>query len=185
MTIMTPIELPSGDQTVHFEGSLLGRASSEYTSRGEHKARWTEIMIYRTTDDTYVVAKIGKSRIVHATEQCTVLRNNEDPLRRVDLDEDGTDYEYCDPNLPARAQCWTDASLRVARFGYLENDHSAVTLADGPQGAVAACYSRDRSGVFSVSWLAKNALAEAFEHDDDLEFAYTNFDIGQLGRRSR
>jgi hypothetical protein len=39
-------------------------------------------------------------------------------------------------------------------------------------------------GVFSLSWLAKEALEEAFEHDSDLEDAYSHFDIGQLGRRT-
>jgi hypothetical protein len=185
VTTMTHTELRSGDQFVHFEGTLLGRASSEYTSAGFHKARWTEILIYRTEDEKYVVAKVGKSRIVHATERCSVLKNNEDPLQKVDLDDPNTEYEYCDPQLPDWQQCWTDDSLERASYGYLENDHAAVTLADNPQGAVAACYSRDASGVFSVSWLAKKALAEAFENDEALEYAYTNFDIGQLGRRTR
>jgi hypothetical protein len=177
-------ELRSGDQTVHFEGQLLGKASSEWTGRGVHKPRWTEFEIYATDDDHYVIAKTGKSRIVHATQTCPVLRNNLDPLRKVDLDDPEHDWEWCDPNVPDWEQCWTDRSLNAATYGYLENDHATVNLADNPQGAIAACYSRDPQGVFSISWLGKKALQEAFHHDASLRFAYADFDIGQLGRRT-
>jgi hypothetical protein len=184
MTTMAQIELRSGDQIVHFDGILLGKATSEYGYQGFHKPRWTEILIYRTTEEKYVIVKVGRSRIVHQSMDCKVLKNNEDPLRKVDLDDPDADYEFCDPNLPGYKQCWTDDSLNAASYGYLENDHSAVTAADNPQGAISACYSRDSMGVFSLSWLAKEALEEAFEHDSDLEDAYSHFDIGQLGRRT-
>lgn len=182
MTTMTRQELHSGDQYVYFDGTLLGRASSEYTSGGFHKPRWTEISIYRTTDDRYVITKIGKSRIVHASQSCRALKNNEDRLRKVDLDEG--DYEFCDPNYTDAQQCWTDDSLNRASYGYLENDHATLNFADNPQGAVSACYSRDPLGVFSISWLARKALDQAFENDEDLADAYQNFDISLLGRRT-
>ena len=179
------IELRDSNRIVHFDGILLGKASSEYRGRaGEHKARWSEILIYRTGEGTYVIAKVGRSRIVHASPDCRVLKRNEDPLRRVDLDDPNADYEYCDPNLPGYAQCWTDDSLNAARYGYLENDHASAIPADNPTGAVSACYSRDPLGVFSISWLARKALENAFSQDADLEDAYDNFDISSLGRRS-
>lgn len=185
MTTMAHTELRDGDRIVHFDGELIGQATSEYTPSRFHKVRWTEIRIYRTTDAKYVITKIGKSRVVHARENCKVLKNNEDPLTKVDLDDPSADYEFCDPQLPDWQQCWTDESLDRASYGYLENVHAAVTPADNPAGAIAACYSRDRQGVFSLSWLAKQALENAFDNDDDLEFAYDHFDIGELGRRSR
>ena len=185
MTTMTHTELSDGNRSVHFDGQLIGSATSEYGYHGHHKARWTEFEIYLTDEGTYVIAKVGRSRIVHSTERCRVLKNNEDPLEKVDLDEEGADWEFCDPNISPHEQCWTDASLERASYGYLENDHTTVTLADNPQGAVSTCYSRDFMGVFSISWLAKKALERAFIHDQALESAYQNFDISQLSRRNR
>lgn len=186
MTTMTYTELRNGKRTVRFDGTLLGSATSEYTRGGFHKARWTDFAIYRTDEGAYLVSKIGKSRIVHATERCISLKNNTDPLARVLLDDQPEDfYEYCDPQLPDWQQCWTDESLDRATYGLLENDHAAVTFADNPQGAISLCYSRDRSGAFNISWLAQTTLENAARNDSDLFDALENFDITLLGRNTR
>lgn len=171
MTAMASQELRSGDQTLRFDGEPLSRASSEHGYRGERKPRWTEITIYRTDDGKYVVSKIGKSRVVHAHMRCHVLRNNEDPLELVTV---APGHQPCE-------RCFRQPQ----ETGYLENDHATVSVADRPEGAVAACYSRDGNGLWSLSWLAEDALRDAFERDRDLEAAFLDFDIGSLGRRSR
>jgi hypothetical protein len=185
VTTMTHTELRDGARIVHFDGTLLGSASSEYSRGGYHKPRWTVFEIYRTTNGGYVVAKIGKSRIVHSTQTCKVLRNNVDPLQKVDLDEPGKDWEYCDPQLNDRDQCWTDATLDRATYGYLENDHAVAIPTEDAQAAISACYSRDHLGVFSISWLAKEALEEAFLNDSGVEDAYDHFDLNLLSRKNR
>jgi hypothetical protein len=188
VTTMTHTELQDGNRTVRFDGQLLGSTTSEYTQSGFHKARWTVFEIYRTTEGGYVISKIGKSRIVHSSQRCVSLKNNTDPLQKVQLtDQDFDDeiYEFCDPQLPEWQQCWTDDSLDRATYGYLENDHAAATFADSPVGAVSLCYSRDRLGAFDISWIAKATLKEAGQVDEDLKYAYENFDLTQLSRKTR
>ena len=176
MTTMVYTELRNGDQRVHFDGELLSSASSEHGYQGARKPRWTEISIYRTDEGKYVVSKIGKSRVVHVSMQCRIIKNNEDPFQPMDLSGGPGDMILC-------TNCWKRGEL--SKIGYLENEHATAVPADLPRGAVAACYSRDQNGLWSLSWLAQDALLDACDHDPDLEAAYKNFDIGSLGRRSR
>jgi hypothetical protein len=176
MTTMTHQSLRSGDQTVHFDGELLSSASSEYGYQGARKPRWTVIEIYRTDDGKYVVSKIGRSRVVHSTMDCGVLKNNEDPMAEVDVGAGFGGFAPC-------PRCWRRGEL--SGVGFLENDHAAASIADRPEGAVAACHSRDQNGLWSLSWLAEDALQDACEADPDLMAAFKDFDIGSLGRRSR
>lgn len=48
-----------GTIPVMFTGVLLGRGSSE----SPHKDRWSETYIYRTEAGSYVVSKIGRTRV--------------------------------------------------------------------------------------------------------------------------
>lgn len=47
-----------GERDLRFDGYLLGQASSEHGSNGQH-TRWTEIKIFRTKGEQYVVAVLG------------------------------------------------------------------------------------------------------------------------------
>ena len=175
MSTMTHTELRSGDQMVHFDGEVIGRASSKFGYRGEHKPRWTEITIYRTNEGKYVVNKVGKSRVVHITMKCRVLKYNEDPLELVSVPDQA--YVLCE-------KCWVPGAAALPE-GYLENDHGTASVADRPEGAIAACYKREPNGLFSLSWLAEEALLDAREQDPDLRAAFDNFNIGSLGRGTR
>lgn len=46
---------------VEFEGTLIGQSSTENTD----SVRWTEIYIYRTTGDQYVIHRVGRSVLYH------------------------------------------------------------------------------------------------------------------------
>lgn len=171
MTTMAAIEVANGDQKIRFEGEQLSLVSSELDSRGR-KSRWTEIAIYRTNDGKYVVHKVGKSRVVHRDYKCPTLRRNEDDLPTVILELlTADDYEACQRCRPQYGEV------------LLERDHSMAVVAEAPQGAVAACYSRDANRIWNLSWLAEDALRDAFEADQYLERAFLNFDITSLGRR--
>jgi hypothetical protein len=173
VTIMAHTELRSGDQILHFEGERLSLASSDNPSHD--KPRWTEIAIYRTDEGKYVVSKIGKSRVIHATLDCIALVHNEDELELVNASS---------PKFFRCRECWRRGVIN--KQGYLEADHATAVMADLPQGAVGACYTRDRTlGLWSLTWLAQTALEDACDVDEDLDRAYLNFDIGSLGRRPR
>lgn len=51
---------------VKFSGWLLGEASTQQQS----SERWTEIKIYRTAGGTYVVQRLGLSRVYHRDPGC-------------------------------------------------------------------------------------------------------------------
>jgi hypothetical protein len=170
-TMAAYTELWNGDQRVRFDGTELAHTSSEHGLRGARKSRWTEITVYRTDDGKYVINKVGKSRMVHHDLDCNVLRNNTDPLPQVKIDPD--EHELC-------RDCWHRGVSPT--FGYLENDHGAVTIADGPEGAVAAMYSKDPHGVWTLTWIARDALDDAMDSDSDLEQAYLSFNVASLGR---
>lgn len=171
MTVVPLIEVLNGDQTVIFEGDLLGSASSELGFRDERRERWSEIEIYRTVDGKYVVVKIGKSRVVHTSQQCRTLRSNIDPPELIAGDLRGYAMcSVCHPNPQA-------GSL------YLERPHSSAVVAEAPRGAVAACYSKDRNGLWFLTHNAEDALRDAFDRDRDLEQAFLRFDVTSLGRR--
>lgn len=50
----------TGSEVVSFSGRLLSAASSDQPGR----ARWTEIRIYQTVDDRFVVEGVGGTRVV-------------------------------------------------------------------------------------------------------------------------
>jgi hypothetical protein len=172
-------ELWNGDQKVHFTGEMLSRQSSEYGLRGARKGRWTEITIYRADDGKYIVSKIGKSRVVHRTMDCAVLINNTDELDLVPIDPD--EHELCRGSQTAPS-CWRRPRVHLPPTGYLESDHGNVFVADGPEGAIASMYSKDKLGVYSLTWVASDALQDAMDKDADLESAYLNFNVALLGR---
>jgi hypothetical protein len=174
VTVVPLIEVLNGDQTIVFDGDLLGEASSEFGFRGERRERWSVIQIFKTSDGKYVVAKIGKSRVVHSSPRCKVLRSNIDPPTLVDASQvDALSFAPCSVCRPV---------LTIDDL-YLEREHSSAVVADDPTGAVAACYSRDRNGIWFLSHNAEDAVRAAMESDQDLESAYLRFDATRLGRR--
>jgi len=58
---MTRYEIPDDYDGVVFEGTLMARA---HTRRGG-QPRWTELVLYRTEGDQYVISKIGRSIVYH------------------------------------------------------------------------------------------------------------------------
>ena len=174
MTAVAAVEVLNGDQTVVFDGELLGQASSELGYRDDRRDRWSVVQIYRASEGKYVVVKIGKSRVVHASQRCRVLRSNIDPPEEIDLRSFDTSLivacDRCHPNL-------------ISGPVFLERDHSSAVVADKASGAVAACYSRDQNGLWFLSHNSEDALRDAFEHDRQLESAFMRFDPTTLGRR--
>jgi len=52
---MTEYKIQKGKQIIHFEGELLGRHSNYSIG----KSRWTDIEIYKTTGNMYLVVTYG------------------------------------------------------------------------------------------------------------------------------
>lgn len=61
MTNFTHFEILDDYDDVVFEGKLMARAST----RRAGQPRWTELVLYRTEGDQYVISKIGRSVVYH------------------------------------------------------------------------------------------------------------------------
>jgi len=59
----------NGGRTLRFQAAVLGAATSQ---RGS-VPRWSELVVYKLTDGTYLISKIGQSTVAH---QPTCLRVN-------------------------------------------------------------------------------------------------------------
>lgn len=60
-----------GDRALKFNGTLIGSATSD----DGHKQRWMDMCIYRTEAGSYIIEKIGRSRIAgeenrHSAQVC-------------------------------------------------------------------------------------------------------------------
>lgn len=62
-------ELPDRTRTVVFEGVLLANA----TTASEGKSRWSEMALYVTSDNKYVVHGVGKSNVAGETDRSWVM----------------------------------------------------------------------------------------------------------------
>jgi hypothetical protein len=105
-----------GYRRITFIGSLLSRASSKRPGVW----RWTDLALYRTEAGTYVLEKIGASRVTHVADCDKVI----DDLPRFQemypgRDPDEDEFLYCDcvpdiydfPSLLVeRDRCWAQIS---------------------------------------------------------------------------
>lgn len=60
-------ETQDGPRRISFVGWLLGEADSRPT--GEQPARWTELSLFKTVGEQYVLEKVGRSDVFH-NESC-------------------------------------------------------------------------------------------------------------------
>lgn len=161
-----PVIVHNGrDQTIRFDGEVLAFASTYAPGRG----RWTEVVIYRSTTGEYIVSKIGRSTVVHlASSQCR--RSHMLPFDRT-CEPPPVPYVSC---CKCRVNPHDDIGLVI------ERDLFAAKISQDARGAVAACYSKDKNGLFYLIEPAERALEAAGALDDDLWHAYMNLDPASL-----
>lgn len=139
--------------TVEFTGTKLGHATSEMHKR---QARWSEITIYKTDAGTYIVHKVGHSRVFHKPgAQCSKKGVTVKPT---------LDLIPCRRCVPYH----TDALVSV------ETDRASVSVAERPEGAVENCKTTDGDGAIFFTRIAREALEQAGAADRPLLDAYTH-----------
>jgi len=158
-------QLRDGMQPVTFAGQLLASASSQVED--SPLPRWTELSIYKTITDKYVLEKIGRSDVFH-TENCGrpgkgALRYESITDALADVDPDGDDPEaYFVPCNECKPDFDSEAPVIV------EQDMHSVDAFESPEKLVDALYYRKNGTVRSLSNLSRNILDAAAKKDSGI-----------------
>jgi hypothetical protein len=158
VTAMTEFVVQDGFRRITFEGNLLARASSERSGT----RRWTELALYRTTAGTYILEKIGASRVTHVRD-CPEVVEDLPRFQEIYPGEDPDDMEFqyhdCVPEI------YDFPSLLV------EKDRPWAQISTDPISVIKSLMRyRDHS-----RWLPRlsmNLIEQAAELDDGVRRAY-------------
>ena len=161
------------DQTIRFDGDSLAFASTYASGR----SRWTEISIFRSVTGEYVVSKVGRSTVVHLQDS-SCRRSYMQTIGRDDLLSTHSPCRKCNPDLGSALNIHI-SDANVPRLLQESSLFSAKVSAHA-SGAVAACYSKDKNGLFYLIEPAERPLEAAGALDDDLWQAFTNLDPASL-----
>jgi hypothetical protein len=136
-----------------FDGELIG----EVSSRRQQGPRWTELRLYKTQADAYVLEKVGMSVVVHGPG-CPEIRGK---LPRFQATYPGADpadgsWWICDV-------CGTDAVRDITSLLVETNRHWAI-IAEDPAQIVDALYRR-KLGARSMPRMSIDLLDQAGKVD--------------------
>jgi hypothetical protein len=145
--------LKDGSRTVTFSGEFLAESSS----REPDSLRWSEFKLYKTQSNTYILQRIGDSRVYH-TVWC---RKGLEPVPRETI-QDGTmvPCSKCHPDL--------DSDSLVCP----ESRRVKVIMTPSAEGLVKVLYMKDANDVFYLTNVARELLELASEKDNDIKKAY-------------
>ena len=153
-------QVNDGDRTLQFEGEALAHSSSRYAD----SERWVEFDLYRTQGGSYVVSRVGYSRLYHAKSCEIVLKRRHKPAQVATLTEDSLPCLDCKPHLGldqhAHEMIYPERPLYWAQ---------ACPTADA---AVEALASYDVDGNRYFTHVARDLIADAAEKDARLREAY-------------
>lgn len=161
-----PIEVyDSGSRTVRFVGHELAHVSSRRSS----SPRWTELTLYRTVKDLFVVYRVGESRVYH-TDTCSFATRHKLPYYHEKPMYDLVEMTPCDICNPHRLPQNDNAMFRI------EIPRQWTGVADNATAAIELLYRTDY-GRKSLPMLAANLLTAAAERDPDVRAAYSVVNI--------
>lgn len=141
--------------TQKVSGQLLGHASSK-----GRNPRWIEFTIYKSNMGTYVVERVGKSEVYHR-EDCYLVSKNH--LSSVPYTELPSGYLPCDRCHP---------SLMEPEGLYPERDRPVFIKCESARGVIRFMEQVDDDDLRYLTNVARKAIAEAAELDQDLFEAY-------------
>lgn len=157
---MTSFSVRNGrDQEIQFDGELLADVSSERPDA----PRWMELRLYKTLSGTYILEKVGASKVVHmpgCTEPFDELPRfqdqhpGEDPL--------SSDWWMC------RTCC--NGSVDITALEIEQHRFTAV-WSDNPQEILDRLY-RSKHGAKSLQKTSVDLLDAASEVDEGIASAY-------------
>lgn len=101
-----------GSRVMRFRAAVIGAATSQRGSA----PRWSELVVYRLEDGTYLISKIGRSTVAHAP---TCLRINHRMVRwdkAAEAGEDTVPRVPCSDCRPWLTPMQPDTRLEVTRY---------------------------------------------------------------------
>lgn len=163
-------ELSNYDRLVRFRGERIAHATSR-TGQDSSRIRWTEVDIYRTQGGSYLVHKVGKSRVFHGgSSPCSKTGGKRTTARQVHYNlsgEEVMDLTPCPVCKPGEL-----LSLPPHTAIYVEQDRATVHTSSTAAGAVESARSVDSDGVVYIPRVAERALREASQSDPALREAF-------------
>ena len=156
MSAVGPRLVRDGSRELRFNGAVLGSVTSQRPAA----PRWSEIVVYRVTDGTYLISKVGRSTIAHRPSCTRVNRRRMVALREA-RDEARvwrTPCVECRPEVGRVEDMDPDTILETTRYSALlgENADAAVRL-----------LTNDREGG-ELPRLIRDVLRQASEADPEL-----------------
>jgi hypothetical protein len=160
---MTSFKVRDGrERIIEFDGKQIAEISSERPD----SPRWMVMKIYKTNSGTYVLEKIGASRVVHMPG-CT------EPFDDLPRFQDMNPGE--DPFTPAWWQCRTccDVAGVTVDMTALQVEENRYTgfWSDNPQDVIEELY-RKKGGARVLQRMAVDLLEEASDADEGIAKAY-------------
>lgn len=151
-----------GYREIKFNGALLGQSSS----KRPYHWRWTDLNLYRTEGGTYILEKIGASRVTHIPECPTAddLPRFQEVYPGHDPDEDEFQYHECVPEF------FDFPALRV------ERDRPWIQLSENPDTIIKALI-RYRGDSRMMPRTSTTLLNQAAAVDPAIKQAYLRADL--------
>lgn len=146
------------NRTLSFTGTLLAESSS----RTVGKPRWTDLRLYRTDNGTYILEKVGASRLMHmpgCRKSMGDLPRFQDLYPGADPDDPEFAYDDCVPDP------YDFTALRI------EQDRHWAQITERPEAIVKAVM-RYKGGVTKMPYTSAVLLAKAAEVDDGIAEVY-------------
>lgn len=153
---MSVHQVRDGNRVLQFEGELLAQSSSRQL--GQY--RWVEFELYRTKSGSYILGRIGQTRLFH-DPSCAIVQRNHLKTSSIDeLTDDHVSCTECDPD--------EDALDEVA----IEKPRYFALVSDSPEAVLEALYKYDQSGARYLTLVAQRLIEKAGELDARLDRAY-------------
>ena len=148
-------EVKNGNRILRFEGRHLAHSSSaRYGS-----SRWIEFDLYKTNAGTYVLSRVGVSKIYHSSVCPLVARYGLHEASVDDLTRESVPCEECDPDL-------TDPVI------YPEEYRHWTLVAEEPEAILDALYKEDHNGARYLTRVAERLLSVAAAQDASIDLVY-------------
>lgn len=149
------ITVKDRDTTILFDGEELAHSSSYTPGKG----RWIEFRLYRTTDNRYVVSRLGATLYYHSAFCDTVRRNYIDPLPSNVISKNMIPCDKCRPTLSEE-------------FVYPEVPRHWTNVSSTPDGVLNTLMKEDEFGSLYLTNVARDLIVAATKYDDALYDAY-------------
>lgn len=160
--MMTKFAVQDGFRRITFDGDLLARASSKRPGVW----RWTDLALYRTQAGTYILEKIGASRVMHVRDCPEVVEDLprfQEVFPGEDPDDPGFEYHDCVPEV------YDFPSLLV------EKSRHWAQISDDPTSVIKSLMRYRQHS----RWLPRTStqlLERAAEVDETIRTAYMQTD---------